>query len=267
VRGCGEALRREGRSFRCPRGHSFDLARSGYLNLLQPQDRRSRAPGDSREMALARRRLFEAEVFGPLLGALAEEIAAIGLPECAAVLDIGCGEGSVLRALARQREIAAHGIDISVAAIDLAARAFPEATWIVANADRRLPWADGSFDLILSITARRNPTEMRRVVAPGGRVLIAVPAEDDLAELREAVLGRRVERERLAGAIEELADGFELERRRTVRQRVRLAPDLLRDLLAATYRGARAAERARAEGLGTLEVTVSHDLAVLRPRA
>ena len=46
VRGCHLALVREGRLL-CPRGHSFDVARSGYINLLQPQDRRSKQPGDT----------------------------------------------------------------------------------------------------------------------------------------------------------------------------------------------------------------------------
>jgi 23S rRNA (guanine745-N1)-methyltransferase len=271
VRGCGEPLRGEPAALRCPRGHLFDRARSGYVNLLQPQERRARYPGDTRAAALARRRLFEAGVFDELLAALERELAALSLPAGPAVLDAGCGEGSVLRALAAVRPgeapgISAHGVDISTPAIDLAARAFPEATWIVANADRRLPWADGSFDAILSITARRNPPELRRLLAPGGRVLVAVPAQDDLAELREAVLGESLSRERLDRALVELAPHFELERRSTVRQVARLGPALLQDLLTATYRGARHAERERAAVLAEMEVTLGHDLAVLRAR-
>lgn len=38
VRGCGAPLARSGRALACLRGHGFDLARSGYTNLLQPQD-------------------------------------------------------------------------------------------------------------------------------------------------------------------------------------------------------------------------------------
>src|SRR5450755_3800076 len=49
VRGCRRPLSRESNRFVCERGHSFDVARSGYLNLLQPQDRRSANPGDSKE--------------------------------------------------------------------------------------------------------------------------------------------------------------------------------------------------------------------------
>ena len=47
VRCCHTALVREEGRLLCPRGHSFDVARSGYINLLQPQDRRSKHPGDT----------------------------------------------------------------------------------------------------------------------------------------------------------------------------------------------------------------------------
>src|SRR5436305_14998323 len=79
VRHCGEPLERRERSLVCPRGHSFDLARSGYAHLLQPQDRRSQRPGDPPEAVEARRRLLDAGHGEPLLQALPEEIAALGL--------------------------------------------------------------------------------------------------------------------------------------------------------------------------------------------
>ena len=143
----------------------------------------------------------------------------------------------VLPRLARPRAgFEAHGVDLSSAAIALAARRYPEGTWVVANADRSLPWVTNAFDLVLSIDARLNPAEMRRVLKPGGRLLVAVPAADDLVELRAAVLGEGVLRDRLEGAAGRLAADFELEGRRTVRDRARLGPDELRDALAATYR-------------------------------
>ena len=40
VRGCGRPLEKNDRALVCARGHSYDIARSGYVNLLQPQDRR-----------------------------------------------------------------------------------------------------------------------------------------------------------------------------------------------------------------------------------
>ncbi|HEY0787692.1 MAG TPA: hypothetical protein VGE86_03550, partial [Thermoanaerobaculia bacterium] len=100
VRGCGEALANEGRALRCARGHAFDRARSGYANLLQPQDRRSARPGDRREAVLARRRLLERGAGDALFGALASLASA--LPAGARALDVGCGEGTHLGRLAER---------------------------------------------------------------------------------------------------------------------------------------------------------------------
>jgi len=265
VRHCGAPLERRPRSLACPQGHSFDLARSGYCNLLQPQDRRSKNPGDSRDAVEARRRLLEAGYGGALLAALEDEIAA--LRPAAAVLDVGCGEGFYLGSLALKGGFEAHGVDLSVPAVELAARRYPECTWIVANADRFLPYAPESFDLVLSLDSRLSPAEIRRVLAPEGRLLVAVPAPDDLVELRAAVLGEGVLRDRLARAIDLLAPDFELENRRTVRQTAHLDAAALADALAATYRGARQSRRVRLDAIPDLEVTLAHDLACFLPRS
>jgi 23S rRNA (guanine745-N1)-methyltransferase len=271
VRGCGAPLAREERRLCCVRGHSFDLARSGYCNLLQAQDRRSRQPGDSPAAVAARRRLFDrghGEWLLPHLLAVAE---GLDLRPGAAVLDVGCGEGFYLGSLAERRGWEAHGLDISAAAVDLAARRWPRETWVVANADRFLPYAAGSFGLAMCLTARLNPPELRRVLAATPKpeaafLLVAVPGADDLVELRAAVLGEGRLRDRLGPAITALAADFELAGQSAVRHRLRLVVEDLRDLLAATYRGARSSQRDRAASLAAMDVTVSRELAWFRPR-
>jgi 23S rRNA (guanine745-N1)-methyltransferase len=263
VRGCGEPLARGERAYACPRGHSFDIARSGYCNLLQPQDRRSKEPGDPREAVLARRRFLEAGHGDLLLGALREEI--VQVPAVPAVLDLGCGEGFYLGSLAGERSMEAHGLDISTTAVDLAARRYLGVSWFVVNADRVLPYADESFDLVLSLTARRNAPEAFRVLRPAGRLIVAVPGEDDLIEAREAVLGERLLRSRAESVRADFAAHFELDSHRTLRRRERLTVPEIRDALAATYRGARESERQRLDRLEAMDVTLSFDLFVFRP--
>src|SRR5260370_33936587 len=99
VRGCHMALVREERRLFCPRGHSFDVARSGYINLLQPQERRSKQPGDTAAAVAGRRRLHDRGVTEPLLRAIAEMMAA---SPSRTVLEAGCGDGFDLGSLARQ---------------------------------------------------------------------------------------------------------------------------------------------------------------------
>lgn len=266
VRGCAEPLAEAGRALRCASGHAYDRAASGYVNLLQPQDRRSARPGDARSAAIARRRLLARGLDEPLLAVLAKTVAA--LPgEGPAVLDVGCGEGSVLARLAAGRPLEAHGLDLSAPSLDLAARLLPTATWVVANADRGLPYGDGGFDLALSLTSRRPAAELRRVLRPEGLLLVAVPGPDDLAELRAALQGQAVARDRLEGVEEELAAAFALGRRTRLVWQRELDRTALADLLAASYRGARASESERFAALDALTVTMSRDLGWFAPLA
>ncbi len=267
VRGCRKTLRARERSLSCARGHSFDVAASGYVNLLGPQDRRSRYPGDSRETALARRRLFDAGHDDGMRDEILAELDALrGAGGTAIVLDVGCGEGSLLGSVQQVRPIDAHGIDISVPSIELAAKRYPTATWIVGNADRFLPWADGAFDFMMSVTARRNGPEWKRVLKPRGRAFVAIPGPDDLIELREALLGRPVRRDRAAAAIEELRRELALVSRRSVRKTVSLDAAGVADLLRTTYRGARFRQRDRASALGPMGVTVAREILLFSRR-
>ena len=242
VRGCGASLVREERRAVCERGHSFDVARSGYLNLLQPQDRRSREPGDSADAVAARRRLFDRGVTKPIDDAIVQ------LVHGHSILDAGCGEGHLLgRVDARQR----HGVDISVPAIEAAAKRYRDATWIVANADRFLPYADASFDFVMSITARMNTNEFHRVLKRDGQLLIVIPGADDLVELR-GTSRHRVER-----TVSMFAPHFALDRATSIAHHASVDHDALHDLAISTYRPTRMKE--------IDEVTLSRDLLLFRP--
>jgi len=225
VRDCHLPLTRVERRAVCPRGHSFDVARSGYINLMQPQERRSKQPGDTTAAVKARRRLHDRGVTEPLLHAIAEIVGA--LPSDI-VLDAGCGDGFYLGGMAGQTGFDAHGVDISTAAVDAAARRYPRCEWIVANADRFLPYADGSFSIVMSITGRMNASEFRRVGR--GHLLVAVSAPDDLRELRGAG------RDRVQRTVETFANGFELVERERVTTVAELSAEDARDILTATYR-------------------------------
>jgi 23S rRNA (guanine745-N1)-methyltransferase len=227
VRDCHAALNREERRLLCERGHSFDVARSGYINLLQPQDRRSNRPGDTAAAVAGRRRLHDRGVTGPLLHAIAAVISAS--PDDI-VLDAGCGDGYYLGTLARQTGFRAHGVDISVPAIEAASRRYPASEWIVANADRFVPWADRSFSILLSITSRMNASEFRRVLRDNGRFLLALPAPDDLVEVRGSG------RDRTAQAEETFARGFRLIGQRRATTSAELDAAAVHDVLLSIYR-------------------------------
>jgi 23S rRNA (guanine745-N1)-methyltransferase len=261
VRGCEQPLTRHGPAYACDSGHTFDIARSGYLNLLQPQDRRSRAPGDAAAALDARARLLAAGVGARILAGFVDRaVAAIESTADAVVVDLGCGTGEALERVTTAAGAGGIGIDISVDAIDRAARRVASLTWVVANADRRLPLLDASVALALSFNARRSPAECARVLAPGGHLLVAVPAPDDLIELRALVQGEGVPRERADAVAQEHAPFFALEARRTLREQHTLEGPALRDLLEGTYRGARHRQQARHDAVDRLDVTLAADV-------
>ncbi len=251
VRDCHMPLARESRRLFCPRGHSFDVARSGYINLLQPQERRSKLPGDIAAAIAGRRRLHDSGVTKPLLHAIAQTVAASPRD---VVLDAGCGEGFYLGTLARQTGFAAHGVDISVPAVDAAARRYPECEWTVANADRFLPYADRSFSIVISITARMNAAEFRRVLRDDGRLLVALAAPEDLVELRGAG------RDRVARTVEAFAGGFKLEDQRRVTTAADLDAAAVQDVLYSIYRPM------RSKPAEAMRVTFSLDLLLFRKK-
>jgi len=254
VRNCHLALAREEGRLVCPRGHSFDVARSGYINLLQPQDRRSKQPGDTAAAVAARRRLHDRGVSEPMLQAIAE---LAGISDDASlresVLDAGCGDGYYLGELARRTGCDAHGVDISIPAVEAAARRYPACEWVIANADRFVPYADGSFQLVLSITGRMNAAEFRRVLQDGGRLLVALPAPEDLIELRGAG------RDRVPRTVETFAHYFKLAKQGRVTTTADLDAAAVEDVLLSIYRPM------RSRPPEAMRLTFSLDLLLFRP--
>jgi 23S rRNA (guanine745-N1)-methyltransferase len=250
VRNCRSPLVRKDRRLLCERGHSFDVARSGYINLLQPRDRRSKQPGDTAAAVAARRRLHDRGVTQPLLQAVEQMLAPA---QSDVVLDAGCGDGFYLGALARQVGFSGHGLDISVPAIESAARRYPECQWIVANADRFIPYPDRSFSIVMSITARMNSSEFRRILGDDGRLLVALPAPDDLIELRSAGHDRTVR------TVQTFAQHFNLVDRRRVTTAADLDATAVHDVLLSIYRPL------RSRPAEAMRLTFSLDLLLFRP--
>ena len=176
---CKDALARTHRSWRCVAGHSYDVAKEGYVNLLITHQRRQREPGDSAEMLRHRRQFLEAGHYAPLREAVAARV-----PAGAAVLDVGCGEGYYTRDLPNPL----WGIDIAKAAVRMAAKRAAaggrgDAHYAVASA-YDLPVLDGAADVVLSVFAPLHSPEFERVLRPGGTVLTVVPGPRHLDGLK-----------------------------------------------------------------------------------
>jgi len=264
VRGCGAPLEPSEHGFACPAGHAFDRAREGYVNLLQPQDRRSLAAGDARAVVAARVALRSRGVGTAVDDALVQLTGTLALRAGARAIDLGCGTGDHLAALCDRREMSGLGLDLSAHAAGIAARRHPTGAWAVANCDRVLPVRDQSIDLCLSVDGRRNPAEMARVLRPSGCALVAVPAAGDLRELRAACLEDVRDLPGLPRVVEELSSRFELVDSTQVSEVVDLDAVGLRDLALAAYRHGRRREDERLAALSSLRVTIAHEIGLFR---
>ena len=97
---CGQPLKKDGRTFCCPKRHSFDIAAAGYCNLLL-SSRSGDKVGDDKQMVAARRRFLDRGYYQPLADAVCERVSSI-LSKPSVVIDAGCGEGYYTRQLAER---------------------------------------------------------------------------------------------------------------------------------------------------------------------
>lgn len=269
VRNCTHLLVQNERGLTCDAGHHFDQAKEGYWSLLQPQDRKSKTPGDAESAVLARHRWLQRGHHGGLVEALQPwTVKALhpGSSSAARTIDLGCGEGSFGRALFSDQASGFCGIDLSKKAIKIASRAWPEATWVLANADRFLPVADESIDQIVSLFGRRPVAEIGRALAKNGTCIVAVPGEEDLIELREQAQETGHRRSRWEMVVEEMsAAGLKCIEHKQWKHQVDLSPDAVADAMAMTYRAVRHSQQTRLDAITTeINVTLSADLILFR---
>lgn len=178
---CAAPLTAADRALRCAAGHSFDVARQGYVDLTAG---RTVHAGDSADMVAAREALLEAGHFDVVSDAVAT--AAAGVPGAGLVLEVGAGTGRYLsRALGPDR--VGLAVDVSKPALRRAARIDPRVGAVRADVWQGLPVRDGAADVILDIFAPRSGAEFARVLRPGGALVVVTPAPGHLAELVAAL--------------------------------------------------------------------------------
>ncbi|MFE7874648.1 putative RNA methyltransferase [Micromonospora humida] len=210
------------RALRCPRRHSFDLARQGYVTLLA-----GRAPhvGDTAEMVAARADFLAAGhydmISSALAGAAASALATptgpagaggsegVGFGAYPLVVEAGAGTGRHLAAvLSAWPDAVGLALDVAKPALRRAARAHPRAAAALADTWQRLPLADRSVAVLLDVFAPRNGDEFHRVLHPAGILLVVTPTDAHLAELVDVLGLLRVDPAKADRVADSLAGRF-----------------------------------------------------------
>ncbi|GIC79276.1 23S rRNA (guanine(745)-N(1))-methyltransferase [Moritella sp. F3] len=193
---CAGPLSLQDKSLACEQRHQFDLAKEGYVNLLPVQNKKSKNPGDNKEMMQARREFLDQGFYQSLsdkVNSIAKQ--ALSTVEAPNILDLGCGEGYYTHRLAQVMsnsdttsnaipQIA--GLDISKSAVRYAAKRYKSISFCVASA-YATPFADASQDLVTRIYAPSQDAELARIVKVDGYLITVTPAAEHLFELKQKI--------------------------------------------------------------------------------
>lgn len=184
-------LTKKDRSLVCPDGHAFDIAKTGYVNLLPVQKKHSKDPGDSKEMVSARRDFLNLGVYDPIIDAIVNSLPTeLSDLDKLSLFDAGCGEGHYLRTIANTLNdklmLDATGLDISKWAITDASKRDKNIDWIVGS-NAHVPVADGRFDWVMCAFGFPVFPEFQRILNENGWLLLVESGADHLLELRQVL--------------------------------------------------------------------------------
>ncbi len=195
---CRELLIPFAGGYQCPRKHTFDAARQGYVNFLLAHQKHSKEPGDSAEMIKSRRRFLDRGLYDRVSDGINEAVAGTlqesGKKSDFSILDAGCGEGFYLKRLKEfltsrpggPVPVDYYGIDISKFAVRIATQRDKTMHWFVAsNVD--LPFARSSLAAILTVFSLADFAEFSRILSDTGKLVIASPGPRHLNGLREII--------------------------------------------------------------------------------
>ena len=267
------------RQLSCDNGHCFDVARQGYTNLLAVQDKRSKHPGDTKEMVDARTKFLNTDAYKPIsdhLNALVYkdiEGRAQSEAESYSILDAGCGEGYYLenlRAGLQERsgltECSLIGMDISKPAVQACCkRNKADISWVVGT-NRKPPVLENSLDLIICMFGYPVFDVFKKYLKPNGAVILVDTDRDHLIELREMIYDDvRYNDVTMPKAAE--AEGYALAERSNIRTQIdKLPSQQIFDLLAMTphYFRMKNEHRASLEAVSQMDITIDVTFQILK---
>jgi len=203
--------------YQCPRKHTFDSARQGYVNFLLVHQKHSKEPGDSADMIKSRRRFLDRGLYDRVSDGINEAVATAlqesGKESGFNILDAGCGEGFYLKRLKESLagrpggpgHVDFYGVDISKFAVRIATQRDKTMHWLVASIVD-LPFAPSSLTAVLNVFSLADFAEFSRILRKNGKLVIVSPGPRHLNGLREIIYP--IAREHAQSAMIEQARGL-----------------------------------------------------------
>lgn len=192
---CNLSLKKCEKQYVCLNNHSYDIASKGHINLLLANQKKTKDPGDSKEMMEGRRDFLNKGYYHTFSEALNEVIISNIHGGNVNILDAGCGEGYFLSRLkeaiyteeanhAKNKEFNFFGIDISKAAVTYATKRDKNINFIVGS-NFNLPIMSNSIDIIIRNFAPSDEVELKRVLKDNGKLVVVTPGVQHLYGLKE----------------------------------------------------------------------------------
>ena len=180
--------------YKCENNHTYDIAKEGYVNLLISNQKRSKNPGDSKEMVLARVEFLSKGYYGVLSDKINQMIVESlnkDNNDKFNIMDLGCGEGYYLTNLKNymdEKNIKAnyYGMDVSKEAVKYASKTNKDCVWAVGN-NFHIPAESKSIDCILSVFSPIDIDECNRVLKDDGVFVRVLPRTNHLIQLRNII--------------------------------------------------------------------------------
>lgn len=259
---CRQRLELVSKTWRCEQGHSYDIAKQGYVNLHVVQHKHSKNPGDTPESVDARRAFLQGGYYQPLQQAVVHLLKDL---KAKMVLDIGCGEGYYTSAMQQVVE-QCIGVDIAKNAVQRAAKLNDKVTWVVGTG-ATLPVIDQSMDVCTSLFSPIPQTEILRILKDDGYLIVVTPATDHLYAMREALF-EQVNPHTPQKFVEQLQDLFELKEQQVIDAPLVLDQQALKNLIAMTPYAYKASpeRRMQLEQKAHLQVTASFQVYLFQKR-
>lgn len=208
---CGSALSCEdGKTVKCGENHSFDIAKSGYVNLLPPGKEKNPRTGDEKLMLKARGDFLSRGYYSPISEKAAEIAAdhAHGTTETFVTLDLGSGKGH--HTLNYTKELISRGLSPLTVGFDaskygaeygmkqsrasslapahgVGEKIVPPACVFFPSNIFSLPVKDNCADCCISMFAPIPWDEVRRVLKDGGILIVVSSGEKHLYEMRRMI--------------------------------------------------------------------------------
>ena len=189
---CHQALTRHPTAYRCPENHTYDIAKSGYVNLVLANQKRTKNPGYNKEMIQSRRHFFAKGYYDSiapqLIQALQAAIPQLFQRKSCHILDVGCADGYLSHQIHQQWPSPSRmwGIDLSKVGVQYAAQRYASINFAVANI-YRLPILPSSVDLIIQILAPTHEAEYARILKKDGYLVTVTPNTDHLWALKSHI--------------------------------------------------------------------------------